>query len=99
MAEFTRESIMQGRQNQDASMETPESFATIDGAAQTRPTRDMSIQNQRMAGQVGARALSLMTNPDEVARTAEWMAKFENNAPQAAEWKMAKMNSMAPPPM
>lgn len=99
MADFTKESLKQGRMNQDASMETPETFATIDGAAQVRPTRDMSIQNQRMAGQVGARALSLMTNPDEIARTAEWMAKFENNAPQAAEWKQAKMGGMAPPPM
>ena len=34
--DFTREAIQQGRANQDASSETPESFATIDGAAQPR---------------------------------------------------------------
>ena len=99
MPDFTRESIQQGRKNQDASIETPETFATIDGAAQVRPGRELSIQNQRMAGEVGARALSLMTNEEEIARTADWMAKFENNAPQAREWKEAKMGGMAPPPM
>ena len=31
---FDPESIKQGRANQDASVETPESFATLDGATQ-----------------------------------------------------------------
>ena len=52
-----------------------------------------------MAGEVGARALALMTNPEEIARTADWMAKFENNAPQAMEWKEAKMGGMEEEPM
>ena len=33
---FTKEAIQQGRANQDASAETPESFATIDGASVPR---------------------------------------------------------------
>ena len=97
--DYSKEAILQGRKNQESTTETPETFATIDGAAQTRPGRELSIQNQRMAGDVGARALALMTNEDEIARTAEWMAKFENNAPQAREWKEAKMGGMEPPPM
>lgn len=95
MADFTKESIRQGRKNQDASAETPETFATLDGSAQVRPARELSIQNQRMAGDVGARALALMTNEEEIARTADWMAKFESAAPQATEWKEAKMGGMA----
>ena len=99
MADFTKESLMQGRMNQEQSLETPETFATIDGAAQPRNGMDMDTGSQRMAGKVGARAMALMTNPEEIARTAEWMAKFENNAPQAFDWKQAKMNSMAQQPM
>ena len=41
--EFSRESLQQGRANQDASVETPESFATIDGAAQPRPGTELSL--------------------------------------------------------
>ena len=39
---FTKESIQQGRANQDASVETPETFATIEGAAQPREGTELS---------------------------------------------------------
>ena len=34
--EFSKESIQQGQANQSASVETPETFSTIEGASQPR---------------------------------------------------------------
>ena len=59
---FNPEDIKQGRTNQAASQETPESFATIDGAAAPRETGNLD-QSSRMAGQMGARALAMINNP------------------------------------
>ena len=70
---FTKESIQQGRQNQRATEEVAEFIPTLDGAPQNRPTRKIDVQNQRMAGQVGARALAMMTNPEEIKRTNNYM--------------------------
>jgi len=75
---FTRKDIHQGRANQDASAETPSNFGKIDGASVARRTRDLAKQNNRMAGQQGARALALMNNPQEKARTDNWMFTFNN---------------------
>ncbi len=75
---FTRKDIHQGRANQDASAETPSNFGKIDGASVVRRTRDLAKQNNRMAGQQGARALALMNNPQEKARTDNWMFTFNN---------------------
>ena len=95
--DYSKEAILQGRKNQESTTETPETFATIDGSTQVRPTRDLDTQSQRMAGEVGARALQLMTNPDEIARTAEWMTKFKQSAPAsiAGEWKAADDAALA----
>ena len=38
--EYSKEAILQGRKNQEATTETPEKFATIDGSSQVRPDRD-----------------------------------------------------------
>ena len=94
---FAKEAIMQGRLNQEASAETPGTFATIDSATQNKPDgRDMSVQHTRMAGTVGARAVAMMTNKEEMARTNDWMEKF-GRSNQGVEWNQAKMGGMAPP--
>ena len=54
---YSKEAIQQGRMNQEASLETPETFGMLDGVAQYRPGRELSIQNTRMAGTVGALSL------------------------------------------
>lgn len=74
--EFTRESIQQGRANQEASVETPDSFARIEGAVQPRSEMDLASKNKRMAGPKGARALELANNPEEQARVEGWMYAF-----------------------
>lgn len=93
--QFSREAIQQGRMNQEKSAETPETFATIDSAAADRPSRELSVQNSRMAGTVGARALAMMNNKEEIDRTADWMAKF-GMSNQGVEWNQGKMGGMEP---
>ena len=41
--EFSRETLIQGVRNQEASAETPDSFATSDGAAIPRNTSPLDI--------------------------------------------------------
>ena len=93
--QFSREAIQQGRRNQEKSEETPETFATVDGATAESPTRALSVQTTRMAGTVGARALAMMNNKEEIDRTADWMAKF-GMSNQGIEWNQGKMGGMDP---
>ena len=88
--EFSKESIQQGQANRIASVETPETFATIEGAAQPRGGTELSKKNSRMAGELGARALELMNNPNEQGRVDNWMARF-GMTNQGMEWNQAKM--------
>ena len=87
---YSAESIRQGQENQAASAETPETFATIEGAAQPRGGYELSKGNNRMAGQVGARALTMMNNPQEQARTQGWMSRF-GMSNQGMQWNQARM--------
>jgi hypothetical protein len=87
---FTKEAIQQGRANQDASSETPETFSRLDGAAQPREHTELSKSNSRMAGEIGARALELMNNPQEQSRVVGWMNAF-GLSNQGAMWNQAKM--------
>ena len=43
-----------------------------------------------MAGEMGARALELMNNPNEQARVQGWMMKF-GLTNQGMQWNQAKM--------
>ena len=95
--EYSREAILQGRKNQAASTETPDTFGSIDGASADRPTRSLDKGSQRMAGEVGARALAMMNNPDEQMRTEEWLERFAMSN-QGAEFNQAKMMGGMPPP-
>lgn len=88
--EFSKESIQQGRANQDASVETPETFTTIEGASQPRGGTELSKGNSRMAGEMGARALELMNNPNEQVRVQNWMSRF-GMTNQGMQWNQAKM--------
>ena len=96
--DFTRETIAQGRANQRDAEETPQSFLRENGVVRTQDTGDLTnrTRNQRMAGEAGIRAMELMNNPEEMARTADWMNAFAQSN-QGAEWNMAKMNGGMPP--
>ena len=97
MKHFDASAIKQGQANQAASAETPEAFATMDGAVVPREGPELSSANRRMAGQVGARALAMMNNPAEQARTEGWMSRF-GMSNQGAEWNQAKMMMTQPQP-
>ena len=88
--EFSKESIQQGQANRSASVETPETFSTIEGASQPRGGTELSKKNSRMAGEMGARALELMNNPNEQVRVDNWMARF-GMSNQGMQWNQAKM--------
>ena len=88
--EFSKESIQQGQANRNASVETPETFATIEGASQPRGGTELSKKNSRMAGEMGARALELMNNPRDRVRVDNWMARF-GMTNQGMQWNQAKM--------
>jgi hypothetical protein len=90
---FTKESIQQGRQNQRATEEVAENIPTLEGAPQYRPTRPIDVQNQRMAGQVGARALAMMTNPEEIKRTNNYMDMVKRSPLRSVQ------ETLMPPPM
>lgn len=99
MNHYSGEAIKQGRLNQMQTEETPESFGTIDGATQARPSRDLATKHNRMAGEVGARAMQMMNNPEEKTRTDAWMSRF-GMSNQGMQWNQAKMmmSQPAPPP-
>lgn len=91
---FTRESIQQGRLNQRATEEVSEFIPTLDGAAQNRGNRDLATNSQRMAGQMGARALAMMTNPEEIKRTDNFMTLLKSSP-----LKSVQEDYLMPPPM
>ena len=95
MKHFDASAIKQGQANQAASAETPEAFGTMDGAVVPREGPELSSANRRMAGQVGARALAMMNNPQEQARTEGWMARF-GMSNQGMQWNQAKMMMTQP---
>ena len=83
---FSKEAIQQGRANQDASAETPETFSRLDGAVQVKEGTELSKGHSRMAGEMGARALELMNNPDEDESHCHWM---DGEVQQSCFWSTA----------
>ena len=90
MKQFNQKDLQNGIQNQQRSRETPNSFAELNGATSTNNDGDLAKENSRMAGVVGARAMEMMRNPQEKARTANWMQAFSTSN-QGMEWNQAKM--------
>lgn len=95
---FNQAQIQQGRMNAQSSEETPSSFGSINGSAETNPTKDLSKNPRRMAGQVGARALAMMNDPEEIQRTNTWMDQF-GMSNQGMQWNQAKMQMSQPQPV
>ena len=88
-----KQTIQQGRQNQLEANETPASFTMENGVVRSEDTGDLAFKSRsnRMAGEMGARALQLMNDPEELNRTQSWMQAF-GQSNQGAEWNMARMN-------
>ena len=87
---FNQKDIQNGRLNQQKARETPNSFASTNGTTEVTPTGDLSKSNKRMAGEIGSRALEMMSNPQEQQRTANGMQMFATTN-QGMQWNAAKM--------
>ena len=87
---YDEKTLQQGRMNQMQLEENPTSFTTDNGASHARGTARLDVQNQRMAGQEGARFVQMMLDPKEQARTARWMESF-GLSNQGFEFNQAKM--------
>ena len=92
---YSDSGVRQGRQNQNRASESPNTFATQSGADDVRQSTRLDKPAQRMAGQVGNRLMEYMTNPEEKARTDNWMATFELSN-EGRQFNQAKMGG-APP--
>lgn len=74
---FDNAQIRQGNRLRAELKSQPATFATDSGVAKVTPDRDMQSRNStRMAGEMGARAIELMQNPQEAGRTSQWMEMF-----------------------
>ena len=95
--QYSTPELTEGRVNKQKAEETPNSFATQDGASKLERTAPLDKTSQsRMAGNVGARAMQMMTDPIEQQRVGDWMARF-GLTNQGMEWNQAKMSGGQPP--
>ena len=92
--DFSRESLRMGLVNQEAQEETPETFATMDGADVVRTDKDLAT-GRRMAGPVGAFALKMMNDPQTSSAVDGWMSRF-NVSNEGAQFNQAKMGGVLP---
>jgi len=71
---YSAQDIKQGLSLKRQAEETPSNFGLLDGSVE-RPS-DEGFGKSRMAGPVGDRAMQMMNDPNEQARTNNWMASF-----------------------
>ena len=89
--DYTKQTLAQGRDNQQRIQEQPNTFGTANSADDYTQTSYLDKPKQRMAGRVGQRALDYMTDPEEQNRTNKWMEAF-GMSNEGAAFNMAKMN-------
>ena len=93
---YSYQDLTQGSKLKTQSEENPSTFGTNEGAS-TR-NESPSFGTSRMAGGVGARALQLMGDPQEMQRTQNWMRSFgmSNEGMQFNQAKMMMANPQPP---
>ena len=92
---YSYRDLQQGNRLKKQSEENPSTFGTNDGA--TTRNESPSFGTSRMAGDVGARALQLMNDPQEAKRTENWMQSF-GMSNEGLQFNQAKMMMAAPQP-
>ena len=85
---YSQQDLQQGMRLRQEAQQTPSNFGTIDGAVD--PKSPNQQPKSRMAGQVGERIRDLMTNPEEVSRTQNWMGQF-GMSNEGMQFNQAKM--------
>lgn len=87
---YDPQALIQGNRIRRQNEEQPATFAEYNGAADVIPAGNMDLRNQsRMAGQVGARAIELMNNPQASQQVNNWMELF-GQSNQGAMFNQAK---------
>ena len=89
--DYSKQTIAQGRDNQQRIQEAPNTFGKSSGADAYTQTSYLDKPKQRMAGRVGQRALDYMTDKEEQQRTNKWMETF-GLSNEGAVFNQAKMN-------
>ena len=92
---YSAEDIKQGLSLKRQAQETPSNFGLLDGSVE-RPA-DEGFGKSRMAGPVGNRAMQMMNDPNEKARTDNWMSAF-GLSNQGSEFNQARMMMANPQP-
>jgi len=92
---YSPQDIQQGMSLRQQAQETPANFGTIDGATDSQGT--INQPKSRMAGQMGERIKDLMTNPQEVQRTQQWMGQF-GMSNEGMQFNQARMMMANPQP-
>ena len=91
---YSPQDIQQGNTLKKQAEETPSNFGILDGATE-RPSG--AGYGQRMAGPVGARAIQLMNDPNELARTQNWLQQF-GMSNEGMQFNQARMMMANPQP-
>ena len=86
---FESQDILNGQRNEQKQKENPNSFGELNGSAVVNPDGQMKTKS-RMAGQQGQRAMEMMNDPEEQARTASWMKMFHSTTYSIQKWNAAK---------
>ena len=92
---YSPEDIRQGLNLKRQALETPSNFGLLDSSAE-RPSNE-GFGESRMAGPGGDRALQMMNDPNERARTDTWMSAF-GLSNQGLEFNQARMMINNPQP-
>ena len=90
--QYNPSTLIEGNRKRVQASEQPSTFARYNDEVDVLPSGNLQTENQtRMAGQVGARALELMSNPQEAANVDNWMNQF-GQSNEGAAFNQAKMN-------
>jgi len=87
---YDSSTLLNGRLNQKKAEETPTTFSSDQGVNKVETGGRLDVQNQRMAGQEGARFVQMMLDPAEQARTKRWMDSF-GRSNEGMQFNQAKM--------
>ena len=91
---YSPQDLRQGMILRGEAQETPSSFGMTDGSAQNTEGQQ---PKSRMAGQIGQRVMDLMNNPQEAARTQNWMSQF-GMSNEGMQFNQARMMMANPQP-
>lgn len=92
---YNNEDLRQGAQVKSEAKETPQTFATNDGASVHHASSGFG--KQRMAGEEMARLMQLTNDPAEQQRTDMWMDQF-GMSNEGMEFNQARMMMANPQP-